>query len=571
MESSDLSGRIPDDPAAGDLVGAVLPRSPTARTVGAAGDAAGDAAGGDAGGAAGGDAAVELRRLVRRRAVGGLQAIVGVLTIIWAGAAGRGGSPWVLLGLLALIGLTLARRSSRALQAIAAAAMGLAAVSLLPVSEAFDPDPSYRLGIMIGILALVGGVIVWFTPLAGLGTNRWTRRLVAIALLAMGALGLSSPRQTLYLVALVLGITAIVRGGGSLVRGVNGTGPGGAERSAPQGPGGWFAAPARPEEDRTELVGKLSFEGRDEMTRYIRFLSLMAFATVLAALGVILDSTAVVIGAMLVAPLMTPLMALALSLSMGWPRRSARAAAVAGSGILLAIGLAALLSSAVPIPLSLTTNPQVLGRVSPTLLDLFVALAAGGAGAFALSRTDVSDALPGVAIAISLVPPLTVVGIALERGEWAAAGGALLLFTTNLLSILVAGAVVFVATGMVPVHQLVRSTDWARTTAAALAVSLTLVVVGLAIIGQRIVTSGADQREAIATTEAWLDEEAPELLLRSVGIVGHQVQVNVTGPEPELLELDGLARELAIVLHRAVEVEVLVTPQTRWNGSAEYG
>ena len=95
-----------------------------------------------------------------------------------------------------------------------------------------------------------------------------------------------------------------------------------------------------------------------------------------------------------------------------------------------------------------STNSQITGRVTPRLLDLVVALAAGTAGAFAMSRDDVADSLPGVAVSIALVPPLCVVGISLSAGEWDHTWGALLLFLTNLLSILLAGGAIFALLGL---------------------------------------------------------------------------------------------------------------------------
>ena len=89
--------------------------------------------------------------------------------------------------------------------------------------------------------------------------------------------------------------------------------------------------------------------------------------------------------------------------------------------------------------ISFESNAQITGRVSPRLIDLYAALASGAAGAFAMSREDIADSLPGVAISISLVPPLCVVGIGLSEGQWDASLGALLLFLTNFLSILLAG------------------------------------------------------------------------------------------------------------------------------------
>ena len=88
------------------------------------------------------------------------------------------------------------------------------------------------------------------------------------------------------------------------------------------------------------------------------------------------------------------------------------------------------------------TNSQVAARVNPRLIDLIAALATGAVGSVALVRRDISDTLPGVAIAISLVPPLSVVGLTAESGEWDESFGALFLFATNVASILTTGIIV---------------------------------------------------------------------------------------------------------------------------------
>jgi uncharacterized membrane protein len=93
---------------------------------------------------------------------------------------------------------------------------------------------------------------------------------------------------------------------------------------------------------------------------------------------------------------------------------------------------------------------EIIARTQPTLLDLAVALTSGMAGAYALARKDVSAALPGVAIAAALMPPLGVVGLGLSLGNAQVAGGAFLLFITNLASISLAGVLVFMLLGIRP-------------------------------------------------------------------------------------------------------------------------
>lgn len=184
------------------------------------------------------------------------------------------------------------------------------------------------------------------------------------------------------------------------------------------------------------------FEGEDAPRRFSRFWLLLVLSSVIAAAGVVADSDATVIGAMIVAPLMTPILGIVLATVLGDRANVLRSwgMVLAGGATAIAVGYGVGLLVAAPVIAS--TNPQVAQRVSPDLIDLLAALATGAVGVIALVRTDVSDTLPGVAIAISLVPPLTVVGLTLESQAWQESLGALLLFATNVAAILASGLVV---------------------------------------------------------------------------------------------------------------------------------
>jgi uncharacterized hydrophobic protein (TIGR00271 family) len=152
---------------------------------------------------------------------------------------------------------------------------------------------------------------------------------------------------------------------------------------------------------------------------------------------------------MIIAPLMTPIMAAAAAVTMGSTIRLGQALRLVALGILGVIVLSMLLTFFIPDSIiSFPTNSQITSRVSPGLLDLIIALAAGAAGAYAIGRQEIADSLAGVAIAISLVPPLSVVGISLAKGQWIDSGGAFLLFLTNFFAILLAGALVFRLMGL---------------------------------------------------------------------------------------------------------------------------
>jgi uncharacterized hydrophobic protein (TIGR00271 family) len=194
---------------------------------------------------------------------------------------------------------------------------------------------------------------------------------------------------------------------------------------------------------------KLFFEGERKNRQIVNFFVLLALATVIATYGVVTDSTASVIGAMIIAPLMTPIMAAAAAVTMGSTIRLWQAMQLVVLGILVVIVLAILLTFFIPESIiSFPINSQITSRVTPGLLDLMIALAAGAAGAFAIGRQEIADSLAGVAIAISLVPPLSVVGISLAKGRWVDSGGASLLFLTNFFAILLAGIIVFRLMGL---------------------------------------------------------------------------------------------------------------------------
>jgi len=135
----------------------------------------------------------------------------------------------------------------------------------------------------------------------------------------------------------------------------------------------------------------------------VRFYLLSSTSALIAAFGLIANSTAVIIGAMLVSPLMTPIIGSSLGLVTGDGRLFANSLRSVVVGTMLAIFFSALLGF---LPLELEATPEMLSRVRPTLLDLFVAVLAGFAGAYAMIDEKVSPALPGVEIAVAIVPPL---------------------------------------------------------------------------------------------------------------------------------------------------------------------
>ena len=178
-----------------------------------------------------------------------------------------------------------------------------------------------------------------------------------------------------------------------------------------------------------------------------QFWVLLVLASMIAAGGVVGDSTPAVIGAMIVAPLATPIYGVALATVTGSRKDLFASLGLLVAGIAVNILIGYLIGVVTFDRMPVDVNPQIVGRTAPTLLDLAVAVTVGLAGSFALVRRDVSNILAGVAIAISLVPVLAVVGITLGSGRKDLAWGAFILFLTNAAAIIVAGVVVFTAAG----------------------------------------------------------------------------------------------------------------------------
>jgi uncharacterized hydrophobic protein (TIGR00271 family) len=246
------------------------------------------------------------------------------------------------------------------------------------------------------------------------------------------------------------------------------------------------------------------FEQPGLRARLVRFAALLILASAIATYGLLGDSVAAVIGAMIVAPLMLPIMGLAFGISIGDRKAIVGSLMVALAGIAAAIVVGLLLS----LPFSwidVTANTQIMSRTAPRLIDLCAALATGLAGAFAIGRKDVSDTLPGVAIAISLVPPLANVGILLGAGRPDLAMGSLLLFVTNYLAIVLTGAFMFGLMGY-PRAALANRSARAKQTAIAIVVTLALLItIPLAAASYNFARTSIAERAIAQATRTWLD------------------------------------------------------------------
>ncbi len=207
-------------------------------------------------------------------------------------------------------------------------------------------------------------------------------------------------------------------------------------------------------EARREMQSELV----EESTVDLSYLALTIGACAIATLGLLSNSTAVIIGAMILAPLMLPIRGLAFAALAGNTtlfRQSTNAITI---GTFLSIALAGLIGYLVNLP---EFGSEVLSRSSPTLLDLAIAVFAGAIAGFAKIEPKVSSSLAGTAIAVALMPPLCIVGLGLSKADWPLSSGAALLYLTNLLGITLSCMVIFLITGCASLRRGRKALGWA--------------------------------------------------------------------------------------------------------------
>ncbi|HSG26328.1 MAG TPA: DUF389 domain-containing protein [Anaerolineales bacterium] len=199
-----------------------------------------------------------------------------------------------------------------------------------------------------------------------------------------------------------------------------------------------------------ERVAEVQLQLRESSAPDFDYFVLVLLSCMIATFGLLIDSAATIIGAMLVAPLMSPILGIGLASIRGDTNLLKDAGTALLRGALLAVLLSTLITwinSLLPFVSNQDLPMEVLSRTRPSPIDLGVALAGGLAATFALVQPNLSAALPGVAIATALMPPLCVVGVGLALGRWDVAEGALLLFVTNAVTIAASSTFLFYITG----------------------------------------------------------------------------------------------------------------------------
>jgi uncharacterized hydrophobic protein (TIGR00271 family) len=302
-----------------------------------------------------------------------------------------------------------------------------------------------------------------------------------------------------------------------------------------------------------EVQQELFLDEGDRSEKQSFFWPLLVLSTVIAAGGVIANSTATVVGAMIIAPLGTPIFGAALAIAAGYRKRLLGALGFLLLGIIVAIVIGAVVGRVIPERMPLSANPQVTGRTSPAILDLVIAIATGLAGSYALVRRDIGSILPGVAIAISLVPPLAVVGITAGQGSYSLALGALLLFSSNVVAILVAGVVVFSAAGYR--QEAIEQDPRLRKRAVAIVVAgLVVLLIPLGFASYRIIEYDRWTGDVTEATEEWVLGSA--WVVESTDVSGGTIVVTISGQGPTG-PLDALRRQIRRSVPGSVKVRLI--------------
>lgn len=285
---------------------------------------------------------------------------------------------------------------------------------------------------------------------------------------------------------------------------------------------------------------------------------------VIAALGLLAGSAAAIIGAMIVAPLMGPIVGMAFAITVGNRRLLKRSGTAVLSGSIMTIATAYLICLVVGIS---SLNPEILQRTEPTLIDLVIGLAAGAAGSFAQTRRDIAAALPGVAIAVALVPPLSVIGIGLALGSGSVTIGATLLFLTNLAGIILSGGLIFIWQEYGSLKRAKKGLTASMALVALLGIPLGFSMHELIVEEQGRTTVNKLIREESAVFR--------DTNIRAVGIDSNgddlMVKIEVAAPENSISaeQVDAVRQSLEHRLERSVELEVNVFPMQGFYSETE--
>lgn len=274
------------------------------------------------------------------------------------------------------------------------------------------------------------------------------------------------------------------------------------------------------------------------------FIVMMILSTVIATFGLFGNSSPVIIGAMILAPIISPIV----SFSMGMVRYDTNMLKKGSVTILIGTLVSLLFAAGVSlvIPLKIVTY-EIDARLSPTLLDMGIAVASGVAAAYAHAKEEIAKSLAGVAIAVALVPPLAVAGIGIGWWNWNVFSGAFLLYATNLAGIIMFAGITFLLLGFAPFKR-------ARLGLIYTFIIIVLVMIPLSFSFNRI-------RQEANYTSLLEDSDFGEIILRDVNVrLGDPVRVSVRLVGPRSIDdtqMEAIKNQIEEAIGREVVLEVV--------------
>lgn len=274
------------------------------------------------------------------------------------------------------------------------------------------------------------------------------------------------------------------------------------------------------------------------------YIIMMILSTLIATFGLFGNSSPVIIGAMILAPIITPIV----SFAMGMVRYDVNMLKTGIVTIIVGTVVALLFAAGVSIviPLKVLT-PEIDARLSPTLLDMGIAIASGVAAAYAHAEKGIAKSLAGVAIAVALVPPLSVAGIGIGWGDWDVFSGAFLLYLTNLAGIIMFAGITFLILGFAPFRR-------ARMGLVYTLIIIILVMVPLSLSFNRI-------KEEASITRELEGSQFEEVILKDVKVrFGKRLVVSVKLVSSEAIEAEDMKvikKQIEDKIDREITLEVV--------------
>lgn len=301
----------------------------------------------------------------------------------------------------------------------------------------------------------------------------------------------------------------------------------------------------------------------------IDFFILVVFSAAIATFGLLSDQSVVTIGAQLIDPLMSPILGLAVASLSGLHRMFRRSLIAVLEGAGLAVGLSAVLTFLIyrlPYGVNAITPHEVMIRTTASPLDLGIAIVGGAAAAYALAHPQLDAALPGVAIATAIMPPLCTIGYGIAFTNGGIILGATLQFLTNFIAIIFAAILTFALLGFRDIGKKVNNVDLSRSLVIS-SIMVLLIAIPLGILAwNSFSTARLTSQARAAVSESLPNSASPEIITVDIQSVDGIQVITVTTRLSRSLsdaELDNVLRGLQELSSRPIELKFVTLPMQR--------